>query len=447
MKLFSLLAALLLALAVRSQTSDTVHVSLNKDLKLQNNSFKTGDTVTILTQTKMPVPVTLNGKLMEAANDTTAKLAFSVYSDLIGLGSNQPNGLVQTEGAWSWNLNVYRENPYYRAIRREEKLKLRGYKNARNDSIEYWENTYKAAAARKKEAMKKETKHPLSSTEMGKDERDFSKADKEYAVKRVELLYQQNREKVRSDRRDQIAKPIENNTWQVALFKNVVAPILTISKIDNQNRFRQVIYYDSITSTDTITQRYIHTFDLIRYSNVSIATKVNVLYLYFNRPKINVYFDFYGGLYSTGVRDTTLSKDNFYVYSRALGFNFRLSTNLNQKVNIEGWFTSFYLTLQNNDVYQKTGALHFPDSNPDNNIVSPGDRDGKISPPQKSVWTLGLQLVITPSPKNLGNKVFFRYAYFKNSGWSTDKSLKGIHGNNFVQFQVGYRKSIDIRNL
>lgn len=454
MKTFSLLAALLLALVVHSQTSDTVHVSLNDDLSLQNDTFKSGDTVAIVTQSHLPVPVMLNGKMMQPANDTTANLAFSVYSDLVGLGSNQPNGLVQTEGAWSWNLNVYRENPYYRKIRREEKLKLEQYRNTRDDQVNLLNAKYRAAAVRKKAATGKDPAHPLSSDELEKYEKDSTKDDLKLARRTVYYEYKKNQMKVQADRRDRISQPVPNNTWQFAIIKNVVFPVLTISKIDNKDRFRQVIYYDSITppadslqAADTTTQRYIHTFDLVRYSNVSISTKVNLLYFYFNRPKINIYVDFYAGLFSTGVRDTTLSKTNFYVYSRALGYNIRAATHLNQKINIEVWLTSFYITLLNNDIYQKSGPLHFPDSNPANDVVSPSDRDGKISRGQRNIWTLGSQLVYTPNPENKSNKVFLRVMYFKNPEISSDSGVKKVNGNNFMQFQVGYRKSIDIRNL
>lgn len=228
--------------------------------------------------------------------------------------------------------------------------------------------------------------------------------------------------------------------------------MFNLSKIGNSNdtRYKQVDYFkDTLLANnnnpDSIVH-HMHTFDLIKYSNLSFVGKLNFAALYFDKPHLKFFLDGYCVFYSTGVHDSLFEgstrKDwDFNIYSVGYGLNCKAISYINQSFNLEISYTGYNLTLLNsNSIKQNTGNLYYPETNPKNSLFVEDDNK-KIN---TRVGIYSVQVFCVPKSKAKTNIIFFRISYYSNTLRAFKKGNFVPTGyNDYLQVQVGYRKTFD----
>ncbi len=405
----------------------------------------------IKTASKKTVPITLNGFTLADVSDST-NCSFKIYTDLAGFSGNQPNGLAQSELSWKWDINLLRD-----ITRRNAELNTMRYKKEdKIFSIKEKQSNLRIASMRLKQKQDSlKLLKPISSIADRKKDSLQLASDISALLKKTgsSYSYQKKMKKLKREKREvkieynEQIKDLPNyrSKSEVTIMKNCIFPILAVSKIDGKDRYKKLDYFNNPASSDTSMIPFIHTFDLVRYSNFSIAGKLNLLYINFPGSTFDMFIDMYTGLHSTGVEDSLSTQ--YSLFSKSYGASGKIRSHINQEFNIELGISYFVASLMNNEVRQKSGILYSPDANPKNKSTQPDSLDwtGKIPFNRKEIWSIQTQLIYTPDSKKPRNQYFLRFGYFTNAFFA-DKTL-AVEGNNFFQVQLGFRKDFDLLNF
>ena len=323
--------------------------------------------------------------------DTTRyNFRFKLYTDFVGFKGDQPNGLVQSELSFGWN--IHKNTPWFLQYRKQKNKsanqysikKLRQYKN---------------------------------------DTSGLVRAKAKDSLRDLRLFYR------------------EKNANCLTLFKNVVFPIVTLSKLKDSLRYKD-LNYDSSAKI-----YHIHTFDLIKYSNFNVSGKLNLFTFQSRSKDIKIFLDLFGTFYSTGVneKDTTLASGlrRHNVNSVGYGLNMKLQFDPpSNHFSMEASLSDFQLRLLNNDIMQQKGKQYYPESNPKNNTFYSGNTVDAVA-----VWTASIRYSTKTNQENKNNDgLFLRISFFNNitSGLIFGQKVGPLdYNNNFLQVQFGLSKNMN----
>lgn len=211
-----------------------------------------------------------------------------------------------------------------------------------------------------------------------------------------------------------------------------IHPLLTLSKIENNNRVLQLQSRDTIINNQYFQERYASTLDLRNYEYLSVGFDLNLGTLDLPFFKSTFYFD--GGFrfgrtqvvdsirsIVDGVPQNTGKFSDFGVNTFRWYPKFTWEIKPEERYGLEMSILWNHYYLWNGDVRQVADSKRFA-------VLGENDRPYRYR-------TLAFQAYFNPNAENPTGKLFFRYT-FNNLGWKNWTSPRW--STNFHQAQLGY---------
>jgi len=207
-------------------------------------------------------------------------LKAEIYSDFMGFGQDNPNGLIQTEVSkkfFLYSKRIPREIRPGRLLNRSENISRKIEKL----SIKMVSDTQKIKNPEKKQ--------------------------KYYNKMLSDSIKQENKRKYLKEKSFFVKSGQSFNRIISFGFINFIEPKFIFSKLEDNNKYLPVTY-DKIKSQETgkdSTIKYVTTIDLLSHVNMSIGGKINLLVLDFPVLKSSLFFNMGGYYQLASIIDST----------------------------------------------------------------------------------------------------------------------------------------------
>jgi len=239
----------------------------------------------------------------------------------------------------------------------------------------------------------------------------------------------------------------KNKTGKVYLFKNVIFPTVNLF----QTKSVDSIGYAPIIYNKSNLTRYVNSFNLVKYSNLTISGNLNLI-KYKSAGSFSLFVDLYAIFIRTPIKFnkdsliTTSAMQKSALLSIGGGWNIKVQLMpANSRFSANLSYTQFGIALlSDNDVTQSYGRIYYPDNNPKNNTTNKAN----INIPDNGIGCLTMEIRYSAKKKNkenlAGDGWFFRSSIYTNPIFVTQRNVTNFnYGNIYWMIQLGVSKSID----
>jgi len=229
--------------------------------------------------------------------------------------------------------------------------------------------------------------------------------------------------------------PLSKNTYEKGpkFFNNLVIPDFAILKIDDKNRFLNVIHFPD---TISVFKKGINSLQFLQYASLRSSAKLNILKLKFS--DYSVYLDILGSCYRTGINDTTKSEPEKFINSFGAGLNFFVNSRKFLKgptENLYGFKLDLVFTIFWHDIISNEYTLvKVIQDDLDERLI----KDKNISEYKGPLSIIQTQVVYNPPDQK--TEYFLRFSYFT---YLTALFQNREFEYSFIQLQLGISKLID----
>jgi len=210
----------------------------------------------------------------------------------------------------------------------------------------------------------------------------------------------------------------------LVFFYNLVLPEVGILKLDEKERYLPVLYGETTNRT------MLNATDLVKYANLRLAAKLNILKLKLNSLN-RLYLDGYAVHYRTGITDSTRKEPESIFNTFGAGGNilFR-SYKKNTKFRLDLMYSLFWLKSTSNRY-----DLVSSSADAESTVMT----DDQVSNDTSPLSNLSIQVAFEGKTHS-----FLRFSYTNN--WFTFGKSPDFY-NGFWQVQIGVSKRITLSTI